>query len=59
MPALSVSGLTKSYGSFAVINGLNLQLERGSIYGFERETEREAERGRESSHIWEILLFSN
>ncbi len=33
MPALSVSGLDKSYGSLAVINGLNLQIEHGSVHG--------------------------
>ncbi len=33
MPALTVSGLNKSYGSFAVINDLNLQIERGSVHG--------------------------
>jgi ABC-2 type transport system ATP-binding protein len=33
MPALSVSGLTKSYGSFVVLDELNLQIEKGSIHG--------------------------
>lgn len=33
MHALSVTGLNKSYGSFEVIKGLNLQIERGSIHG--------------------------
>lgn len=33
MSALSVSGLNKSYGSFAVIDDLNLTIERGSVHG--------------------------
>ena len=33
MPALSVMGLTKNYGSFAVLDNLYLQIEKGSIHG--------------------------
>jgi ABC-2 type transport system ATP-binding protein len=33
MPALSINSLNKSYGSFNVINDLDLQIERGSIHG--------------------------
>lgn len=33
MQALSVNGLTKSYGSFAVLNDLNLQIEKGAVHG--------------------------
>ena len=33
MPALSVTGLKKNYGSFAVLDDLNLQIEKGSIHG--------------------------
>lgn len=33
MQALSVTGLKKNYGSFAVLDDLNLQVEKGSIHG--------------------------
>jgi len=33
MQALSVTGLKKNYGSFAVLDDLNLQIEKGSIHG--------------------------
>lgn len=33
MSALSISGLNKSYGSFAVIDDLNLTIERGAVHG--------------------------
>ena len=33
MPALSVTGLKKNYGSFVVLDDLNLQIEKGSIHG--------------------------
>lgn len=33
MQALSVTGLNKSYGSFAVLDNLNLEIEKGSIHG--------------------------
>lgn len=33
MQALSVTGLKKNYGSFVVLDDLNLQIEKGSIHG--------------------------
>lgn len=33
MQALSVTGLKKNYGSFSVLDDLNLQVEKGSIHG--------------------------
>lgn len=33
MQALSVSGLSKNYGAFAVLDDLNLSVEKGSIHG--------------------------
>jgi len=33
MPALSVTGLKKNYGSFTVLEGVNLQVKKGSIHG--------------------------
>lgn len=33
MQALSVAGLNKKYGSFAVLDDLNLQIDKGSIHG--------------------------
>jgi ABC-type multidrug transport system ATPase subunit len=33
MSALSVTGLTKNYGLFPVLDNLNLQIEKGSIHG--------------------------
>lgn len=33
MQALSVAGLSKNYGSFAVLDDLNLHVEKGSIHG--------------------------
>lgn len=33
MPALSVTALKKNYGSFAVLEGVNLQVTKGSIHG--------------------------
>lgn len=33
MQALSITGLKKNYGSFPVLNNLNLQIEKGSIHG--------------------------
>jgi len=33
MQALSVAGLSKNYGSFAVLDDLNLQVDKGSIHG--------------------------
>ena len=33
MQALSVTGLKKNYGTFAVLDDLNLQIEKGSIHG--------------------------
>tara|TARA_B110000858_G_C17809997_1_gene480607 strand:+ start:12030 stop:12938 length:909 start_codon:yes stop_codon:yes gene_type:complete len=33
MQALSVTGLKKNYGSFSVLDGLDLQIEKGSIHG--------------------------
>src|SRR5215831_17002630 len=32
--AIRVDGLTKTYGSVLAVNGLNLNVPRGSIYGF-------------------------
>ncbi|MCL2425054.1 MAG: ABC transporter ATP-binding protein [Oscillospiraceae bacterium] len=31
---LKINGLTKSYGGFSVLNGLNMSIEKGDIYGF-------------------------
>jgi ABC-2 type transport system ATP-binding protein len=33
-PAIATEGLTKTYGSLAAVSGLNLNVPRGSIYGF-------------------------
>jgi ABC-2 type transport system ATP-binding protein len=33
-PAMATEGLTKTYGSLAAVSGLNLNVPRGSIYGF-------------------------
>lgn len=33
MQALSITGLKKNYGSFSVLDDLNLQIEKGSIHG--------------------------
>jgi ABC-type multidrug transport system ATPase subunit len=32
--AITVGGLTKMYGSILAVDGLNLNVPRGSIYGF-------------------------
>jgi ABC-type multidrug transport system ATPase subunit len=34
MPAIELRGLTKHYGSFTAVNGLDLTVESGDVYGF-------------------------
>lgn len=33
-PVIEIEGLTKSYGKFPALNGLDLQVERGQVHGF-------------------------
>ena len=33
MPAIQVSGLTKTYGSVRALDGLSLSIPRGGVYG--------------------------
>ena len=33
MIALSIKGLSKSYGRIKAVNGLNLEIESGTVYG--------------------------
>jgi ABC-2 type transport system ATP-binding protein len=33
MPVLSINNLTKSYGSLTAVDGLNLEIEKGHVYG--------------------------